>query len=211
MNNFLAIRCIGNFAWPPVSNVASKPGFVEGVVEIHYVNEKPTDRNWTGCVRWIRKSGGNPGKPLPPLGEMPQLMEADDADLVKLFNDEAKGALAWHFDKAVNTLDNFGKLRFEGAYQLEQFDPSADAGAGPSLRFALVREHRDEADVDTTRTWYSSLQVGRVNEHQHGAHPSVPRTRQRTEARLHMESRRFVAFAPSLLKGFALRLPTFTY
>lgn len=175
MDKFLAFRCMGNFAWPPVSKVR-KTGFIEGVVEIHYVKERPSDAYWTCCVRWIHRdeydataiAQGSPAKPLPPLSEMPQLMHADDAQLAALFNDAANRTLAWRFDKtAANGLGNFGKLRFEGALLLEQFDPSADFGAGPALRLPLVREQWQETVKGKTRTWYSSLQIGRDQEHLH--------------------------------------------
>jgi hypothetical protein len=176
MDNFLAFRCMGKFVWPPVSKVASKTGFVEGVVEIHYLKEKPGDANWTGCIRWIGRSEYDAlpiterrlGKPLPPLGEMPQLMGMDDAKLAALFNDQANGTLTWRFDReAANELGDLGKLRFEGVSLLEQFDPSADAGAAPALRLPLVREHWQERVNGNTRTWYSSLQIGRDGEHLH--------------------------------------------
>lgn len=181
MDHFLAFRCVGNFAWPPVTS-APKTGFREGLVEIHYLRN--SSDKWVACVRWVPKrlydeadvKSGNLWKPLGPgelqLDELPQLLNASDGALVKGFmdgaaaEDPADEVRMGRFDEANSVTGSFGKLRFEGAHLLEQFTPAATAEANaltgpvPSLRLPLVRDHQAK---ESSRDLYSSLQIGRAD------------------------------------------------
>lgn len=51
-DRFLAFRCFGTFAWPPLPGADPDKARVEGVVEIYYVLE-PVDKRLVGCLRWV--------------------------------------------------------------------------------------------------------------------------------------------------------------
>ncbi len=54
-DRFLAFRCFGNYAWPPVGSGTPAETRAGGVVEIHYMLDGALQK-MVGCVRWVPKS-----------------------------------------------------------------------------------------------------------------------------------------------------------
>lgn len=137
-DRFLAFRCFGTFAWPPLKSVEPEEPAVQGVLEIHYVLDAEKAA-MVGCARWVpRDTWKSDLEFTTSLGDIPPLPKTSDAAKTALKN-AADKTHAWRFDQSGVV------LAFEGVQVFEQYAVRKDqAGAFQQeldLRVALVREH----------------------------------------------------------------------
>ncbi|MDP9514029.1 MULTISPECIES: hypothetical protein [Pseudomonas] len=137
-DRFLAFRCFGIFAWPPLKSVEPDEPAAEGVVEIHYVLDAKK-AVMVGCARWVPRDTWKPDLEFTTsLADIPPLPKTSDAAKTALKN-AADRTLAWRFDQSGVV------LAFEGVQVFEQYAVRKDqAGVFQQeldLRVPVVREH----------------------------------------------------------------------
>lgn len=140
-DRFLAFRCFGKFAWPPLKS-ATPERTVEGVVEIHYLLDA-AKKEMVGCARWVPRKEWSPQLELSdPLAGIPTVPDQQE-DAGKKLSGAVNRILTWRFDKRGVV------LAFEGVQVFEQYAVSKDSNGGfhqeLDLRVPVVREHFPKA------------------------------------------------------------------
>jgi hypothetical protein len=137
---FLALRMLGNFVWPPMSDTRPT-GLVEGAIEVIYVRE-PSGSRYFACGRWTPKSdfpqGDSPKTLLWRSSTEPYpqqtMYEVPLNDLV------GNGSESFLFRCAVTDTSKRGvKLRFQGGRLFEQFKVPQFPASDPSEAFADLK------------------------------------------------------------------------
>ncbi|MDR0279426.1 MAG: hypothetical protein LBJ37_16230 [Paucimonas sp.] len=137
-DRFLAFRCFGNFAWPPLEGVKPDPESVLGVVEIFYVLDDKA-KKMVGCARWVPKEAWTAELAFnTALRDIPPL----PADLEAARKALGNGGNTIHACR----FDNPGvALVFEGVQVFEQYEVLRNGAAGFAhkldLRVPVVRQH----------------------------------------------------------------------
>ncbi|MEE1923641.1 hypothetical protein V0R50_07890 [Pseudomonas sp. 148P] len=140
-DRFLAFRCFGKFAWPPLKS-ARTGQTVEGVVEIHYLLDA-AKKEMVGCARWVPSKEWNPQLAFSdPLAGIPTVPDKQE-DAEQKLSGAANTILTWRFDKRGVV------LAFEGVQVFEQYAVSKDSNGSfqqaLDLRIPVVREHFPKA------------------------------------------------------------------
>lgn len=152
-DRFLAFRCFGDYAWPPVRSKTTVKTTAKGVVEVHYVVASP--QNLVGCLRWVPKSKWTANRAFDTAldditylqGSAKTLAEAQTA-LLNTFANAAETIVELRFDVPLGKSYLGVVLPFEGMQLFEQYAVSKD-GAGQfsqklDLRIPVLKDYFED-------------------------------------------------------------------